>query len=215
MPGGQCTNCIAFNSECTHASQPAPPKNRKSKEPPKNQNKWDSNKSAKDHVAAIVQQATAHIPEPHVRRVLLDVARYARDLENQLAACKPSPSLPTTSMHESSPSPGPDAESVGILTEKLERFSLESDTNRYFGKSSHFQLINAAVGIQERCINVGRPQIRAPPAKRPEYWFTQWEYEHLATEPKYLPLIFPETALLQKLIGIFFNKVNILICLLH
>lgn len=216
MPGGQCTNCIAFNSECTHDSKPAGPKvciverkgafsdNPRTLNPPKHpqlkcayigfvqltisfrvQNKAAAeisavNKSAKAHVAAIVVQATTYIPESDVRRVLLDVARYARGLENQLSLRNQSPSLPSTTGSDTSPSPGPvvkeeDVDFVlnGILTERFDRFSLATDASRYFGKSSHFELINTALGIQEKCQELERPEEPLPSSKRPQYWFSQ------------------------------------------
>jgi hypothetical protein len=136
--------------------------------------KTSVDKTAKAHVAAIVSQATSYIGDADVRRVLLDVARYARNLENELASRNPSPSVTSSLSPMSSPSPNAIVKEEeneffvnGILTERFDRFSLDSDINRYFGKSSHFELINTAITI----IDIkSSPKEALPPTKRPLFW---------------------------------------------
>ncbi|KAJ7478680.1 fungal-specific transcription factor domain-containing protein [Mycena galericulata] len=222
MPGNRCTNCIAFNSECTHSLTPvskksAPRKASPSQNTPENQ---ANHKSAKAHVATIVVQATTYIAEADVRQVLLDVARYARSLENQLTGRQRSPSLPSAG---NSPSPQAttkqeedDFLTTGVLSERFERFRLDSDVDRYFGKSSHFELINTAMGLKQNFVEEhALPKTVLPSTKRQEFWLTPWEHEHLTLDPVFPPLVFPDPDLLQDLVSLFFSKVNIFLCLIH
>ncbi|KAJ7837431.1 fungal-specific transcription factor domain-containing protein [Mycena leptocephala] len=219
MPGNRCSNCIAFNSECVHTpttKSVAPKKSEISKTSP---TPTSVDKTAKAHVAAIVSQATSYIGDADVRRVLLDVARYARDLENELASRNPSPSVTSSLSPMSSPSPNAIVKEEeneffvnGILTERFDRFSLDSDINRYFGKSSHFELINTAITI----IDIkSSPKEVLPPTKRPLFWRSPWEYDHLDSEDVLPPLVFPEPDLLRSLVDLFFTKVNIVLPLFH
>ncbi|KAJ7496528.1 fungal-specific transcription factor domain-containing protein [Mycena latifolia] len=224
MPGNRCSNCIAFNSECTHATKPvtAPKKTPASKTPPSRISPG-LDKTAQAHVAAIVLQATAYIPDSDVRRVLLDVARYARSLETELAERRRSPSLPSSASAANSPSPpvvikeeDDDKFVNGTLTERFDRFSLVSDRNRYFGKSSHFELINTAMDVKNTFVeSPSPPKNDLPPTKRPEFWGSPWEIAHFSKEKDSPPLVFPEPDLLHNLVSLFFTKVNIVMCLLH
>ncbi|KAJ6589038.1 fungal-specific transcription factor domain-containing protein [Mycena capillaripes] len=220
MPGNRCSNCIAFNSECTHSPTAAPKKTASSKTPPATSSMDNDDKTAKAHVAVIVLQATSYIPDSDVRRVLLDVSRYARSLENQLASPKRSPSILSSLSPTGSPSPHPiikeeENESFvnGILTERFDRFRMDSDLDRYFGKSSHFELINTAIDIKSIVEDHSRP--KEPPKKRPLFWRSPWEYDQLTSEDVLPPLIFPEPDLLRSLVDLFFARVNIVLLLLH
>ncbi|KAJ6510508.1 fungal-specific transcription factor domain-containing protein [Mycena sanguinolenta] len=223
MPGLKCSNCIAFNSECTHTrtTKSTPPQESR----PSNKDSSptaDSNQTAKAHVAAIVQQATSYIADADVRHVLLDIALYARSLENELAPSKPSPSLSCSLGSADSPSPGvvikeeEDTAFVnGILTERFNRFSCQSDLDRYFGKSSHFDLINTAIDVRNLTEDQSLSEKDQPPMKRQIFWQSPWEYDHLAPEEVFPPLIFPPPDLLRSLVDIFFARVNIILLLIH
>ncbi|KAJ7108806.1 fungal-specific transcription factor domain-containing protein [Mycena epipterygia] len=225
MPGNRCSNCIAFNSECTHDTKSALKKAGTSKTPhaQPSMDISEVHRTAKAHVSAIVVQATAYIADADVREILLAVARYARCLEVELASKSRSPSLAGSTTATSSPSPPPvikeeldDSFVSGILTERFDRFSLDSDRNRYFGKSSHFDLINKAIEIKELTEDCDSlPKKILPPSKRPEFWLSPWEHEHLSPPEVFRSLIFPEPDLLQSLVSLYFSKVNVLICLLH
>jgi hypothetical protein len=134
--------------------------------------------TAQAHVAAIVLQATAYIPDADLRRVLLDVARYARNLEDELASRRLSSFTGSASAAASSLSPPllfkkeeDDLSVNGILAERLDRFRLDSDRERYFGKSSHFNLINTAIDLTEKRAeeNLG-PKKSLPSVRRPQFW---------------------------------------------
>ncbi|KAF7328953.1 Fungal-trans domain-containing protein [Mycena venus] len=224
MPGGKCSNCIAFNSECTHTTttKPTSPKEPKASKNAASPTSTDAKKTAKDHVAAIVLQATSYIGDTDVRRVLLDVARYARSLENELAACKRSSSVPSSLSPMSSPSPPTiikeeENESFvnGILTERFDRFRLDSDLHRYFGKSSHYELINTAIDIKRIVQDHSLSETNPPSLKRPLFWRSPWEYDILAPPEVFPVLVYPAPDLLRSLVDLFFTKVNIILLLIH
>ncbi|KAJ6510506.1 fungal-specific transcription factor domain-containing protein [Mycena sanguinolenta] len=223
MPGLKCSNCIAFNSECTHTRTTKSTTPQESRPSNKGSSPTaDPNQTAKAHVAAIVQQATSYIADADVRHVLLDIALYARSLENELAPSKPSPFLSCSLGSANSPSLGvvvKEEEDIafvnGILTEGFNRFSLESDLDRYFGKSSHFDLINTAIGVRSLTEDQSFPKGNHPPMKRQLFWRSPWEYDHLAAEEMFPPLIFPPPDLLRSLVDLFFGRVNIMLMLIH
>ncbi|KAF7289170.1 Fungal-trans domain-containing protein [Mycena indigotica] len=230
MPGNRCSNCISFNLECTHDSSKAGPSKKESpadsptSQPPSSEASTpSSSKTAQEHVAAIVVQATSYIKDDDVRRVLLDVARYARGLENQLSDRRSS--SPSSQSHRSSPpshASSPPQLHIkeetdelyvdGLLSERFDRFRLDSDATRYYGKSSHFELINTAIDIRE---NLVEPATTAAPKKREEFWLSPWEHEHLLQEDPPKTHHFPEPDLLESLVRIFFTRVNVIITLLH
>ncbi|KAJ7647977.1 fungal-specific transcription factor domain-containing protein [Roridomyces roridus] len=212
MPGNRCSNCIAFNSLCTHASKAL----KTSDSPPLGTSVF--RKTAPDHVACIIEEATGYIPDDDLRRVLLDVARYARNLENQLASLNSKVIL-----NEPGPPPSPppprckeDDEEFYILTDRFERFRLETDSQRYFGKASHFELLDTAIGvtniIAEECT---LQKTVHPPTKRPQFWLSSWEKEHHTAVAMRPPLVFPDLDLLHALVSLYFTKVDIIINLLH
>lgn len=192
------------------------------------------NKTAPDHVAAIVSKSTDYISDGDLRQVLFDVAHYARNLENHLASNKRS-STPLPIARSPSPTHNckEEEEDFFIVSERFERFRLDSDADRYFGKSSHFELIDTAIGIKEDLVRQNSlPERTLPPAKRLPFWLSpvravfpccfrfispacKWENEHLESEPLFPPLVFPEPDLLQSLVSLYFSRVNILVCLLH
>ncbi|KAJ7165523.1 fungal-specific transcription factor domain-containing protein [Mycena crocata] len=218
MAGNKCSNCLAFDSDCTHDLKALPRKSGRSK-PLSTQVSPDAPyKTPHAHVAAIVLHGTEYITNGEVRQVLLNMARYARSLELDLVSRKQSPPLTIATRSSSSPHPSTEDEEDdyefvdGILTERFERFRQESDADRYFGKSSHYELINTALGAKGLYVeDVTLSKNILPPTKRPQFWYSHWEHpaEILA------PLIFPEPDLLQSLISLFFSRVNIVICLLH
>ncbi|KAJ7099269.1 fungal-specific transcription factor domain-containing protein [Mycena belliarum] len=232
MPGKRCSNCISFNSECTHRTKSSSrtPKSAVMKSPA-SQDLPDApelDKAAQAHVAAIVKQATAYIAESDVRQVMLDVALYARSLESRLIIIerKRSPSVANSVTTPSSAADSPSSPPVikeeeddmfvnGTLTERFDRFRLDTDRNRYFGKSSHFDLINTAMGIKDLFVEPPPNPRHVPTTKRLEFWGSPWELAHLTHEDVPPPLVFPAPDLLHSLVALFFEHVNPLLCLLH
>ncbi|KAJ7282774.1 fungal-specific transcription factor domain-containing protein [Mycena rebaudengoi] len=217
MPNNRCSNCIAFNSECTHSNAFIPKAPESSQE--------SRNKTPQAHVDAIVSQSTSYIAAADIHHVLLLVSHYARSLEKELSACRrshsssysdSSSSPPTDHLKNEAQSEDDDLFVNGVLTERFERFILDSDRNRFFGKSSHVELIKAAIDVKKQHAEdeVCTREL-LPPTRRPQFWDCSWEHEHFAPKEVLPPLIFPEGDLLQSLVSIYFARVNILFGLLH
>jgi hypothetical protein len=135
------------------------------------------NMTANAHVASIVTQATAYIPDSDLRRVLLDVAWYARSLETELLSGRRPPSPPALTKVDSPPQPtviqqeGDDPRLINVLTERFDRFTLGSDRQRYFGMSSRLGLINTANNVKEMFFSdPSLPKDVPPPTKRAQFW---------------------------------------------
>ncbi|KAJ7239775.1 fungal-specific transcription factor domain-containing protein [Mycena haematopus] len=223
MPGNKCSNCITFKTQCTHLYI--------SKDGDSNSSSLNY-KNSREHVAAILSQSTVYVPssDPTVLfQVLVDIAKYARNLE-ELLAISSSTSLdllssPFGSNREdddrSADSPR-EAEvsdddsgvfvELGVI-EPMVRLALRAPSSgidekyRFFGKSSNMNFIKTAMdGVN----NLGDSQ--AFEAQRPEFWVVQpW---HPAPE-SLPPLWFPEDDLLQSLIDIYFRRINPMLFLLH
>ncbi|KAF7347197.1 Fungal-trans domain-containing protein [Mycena venus] len=174
-------------------------------------------KTAQEHVATILSTSTIYVPshDPVVsHRILVEVAGYARSLENRLAALQPQTLVPITtsatenSTMEDSPSPG--------TSELTSQGSIDSDlpiqdalrgltpfgtnkTDRFYGQSSSVQFIKAVMkhihGDASHLVGV----------QRPEFWNTQ-PWEMLTIEAPHQ--IFPENDLLKALIKIYFEQIN-------
>ncbi|KAF8215713.1 fungal-specific transcription factor domain-containing protein [Mycena galopus ATCC 62051] len=188
-------------------------------------------KNSREHVAAILSQTTVYIPstDPAVLyQVLVDIAKYARNLE-ELLAVSSSTSLDllsspfvnseggqsTDSRQESEAS---DDEEDGVffelgIIEPMSRLALRAPVSgvdekyRFFGKSSNMHFIKTAMDRVNTLSDA-----HTFDAQRPEFWTVQpW---HPAPDP--LPsLWFPDDDLLQNLIDIYFRRINPNLFLLH
>jgi hypothetical protein len=133
---------------------------------------------AKAHVAAIVSQSTGYILDTDLRQVLQDVAAYARRLEQEINSLRRSLSLPVSETSNSTDSGAVDNESPhkddvfinGTLSERFERFLLDSTRNRFLGKSSHVELIKTALKVKQKLKEDGAQQRLPPPIRRPQFW---------------------------------------------
>ncbi|KAJ7467195.1 fungal-specific transcription factor domain-containing protein [Mycena latifolia] len=214
MPGRRCSNCIAFNSECTHANQTQIANFKVV--PPPSVNGINVAK-AHMHVAAIIDsQTTAYILEADLRQVLLDVAYYARHLEQKSTSFRPLSLAVSDSSPESSKNECDDDDLFvnGTLSQRFEGFVLDSYRNRFFGKSSHMELIKRAMDVKEK-VRDDEMQHLLPPTRRPQFWRSHWEHVDLTSKEVLPPFIFPEPDLLRNLVSAYFTRINILLCLLH
>ncbi|KAK7437250.1 Gypsy retrotransposon integrase-like protein 1 [Stygiomarasmius scandens] len=107
MPGNICSNCIAFQCECTHVLANA----RKKRGPPKGQPK--GTRTIASVVSAILSPSKPYsAPEDPetVKQLLIDLASHIRVIEEELEQLRPLKDKATPSTHaDSSPSssPGP------------------------------------------------------------------------------------------------------------
>ncbi|KAJ7933782.1 fungal-specific transcription factor domain-containing protein [Mycena leptocephala] len=233
MPGNVCSNCIAFNCQCTHQGYPksngfkksSPGLESSSTEPSPPDSDTYSDKTAPEHVDTILLQSTAYIATRDLRNILLDVARYSRKLEQDLQKYKSQfPSSPGSTALESSPSPSaitnsstvetvfdssPDG--IMVLCDDLEDLNIVNMTlPRFFGRSSGFYLIEIAQQLKREHDG---PSVRQPePTHRKEFWLSDWEKLPPPPTPVYT---FPPKDLLDSLVSIFFTRINIIMGLLH
>jgi len=134
----------------------------------------------KAKVSAILSEsssATFHIPEDQesVREILVELAKYARYLEKELARARredhfvpefqPSPMVNAES--KSSPSNDDDSDSsyseTEILSKRVADMSISRLQNRHFGKSSIILFVTSALLGQRRT----KPDFVG---RRPEFW---------------------------------------------
>ncbi|KAJ7822471.1 fungal-specific transcription factor domain-containing protein [Mycena olivaceomarginata] len=203
MPGNRCTNCITAFIECTRAG--------------KSLSSPDSPKTGQEHVAAILSTTIVYVPshDHNVNhRILVEVAEYARSLEERLAAPPqlhsfvPTATSPNPSSLEGSLSPNASEGATSTDTEQHTRnsstdrsLSVSKKADRFYGLSSGVQfikamkLMNGVVGVQ-----------------RPEFWnMPPWEVFTLEAPRQ----VFPEDDLLQSLVTIYFEQINPILGILH
>ncbi|KAJ7842224.1 hypothetical protein B0H14DRAFT_2781286 [Mycena olivaceomarginata] len=210
-PGDKCSNCVFFKSHCTNLYIS------------KDSSSSLNYKNCREHVAAILSQTTAYVPsnDPAVLyQTLVDVAKYARNLEELLAVSSTSLDL------LSEPSASPDADETtddledasndGVLvhaniTDPLRRLALRvpisraDEHYRFFGKSSTMNFIKEALEYAGGAYTFD--------AQRPEFWVTHpWQHPTSEIIPSQT---FPDDDLLQNLIDIYFQRINPLLFLLH
>ncbi|KAJ7661670.1 fungal-specific transcription factor domain-containing protein [Mycena rosella] len=256
MPGNVCSNCIAFNCQCTHQSYAKVDGNKRSPQsfasksseasPPSGSQLAQSfqvettagtstktlqdsdvynEKTAQEHVETIILKSTAYIVTRDLRNVLLDVSRYARSLENELAKLKAqlSVSRGSSAPLESTPSPlntnssnaddvdvasAPDG--IFVLCDGFQDLVLDIARNRYFGRSSGIYLIQTAQKMKQQHDG---PDVQQPsPTRRPEFWYCPWEKPPSPPVPVFS---FPPRDLIDSLVSIFFKRFNILVGILH
>ncbi|KAJ7091950.1 fungal-specific transcription factor domain-containing protein [Mycena belliarum] len=236
MPGNVCSNCIAFNSPCTHhnyaakknvASRPRVAASEVETDLQLAQKLDPDVKTAEEHVQAILVQSTAYIATRDLRNTLLDVARYSRSLEQQIETLKSklntsqdaqlsvsrdsSMALSPPSTTDKDVADHADSTPEGlVLCDEFEALALDNARNRYFGRSSGFYLIQTAREMKQ--MHDGPNVLQPKPVRRPEFWHSPWEERLPAPPPVFR---FPPRDLLDSLVSIFFKRINILVFLLH
>ncbi|KAK0440954.1 uncharacterized protein EV420DRAFT_1581063 [Desarmillaria tabescens] len=211
MPGNKCSNCIAFGSECTHVHvmskktrirmhyQPQPVPAPKT--------------DLQAHINAILSSSAPYnVPNTHTP-ILMDLARYVRQLEADLAAAKnhaSPPSVDPSSSSSTDPASSDEEPESYELTDALRRFTINQKGIRHFDKSSGMMLIKSTIEMKHAYDQF------APTTstfRRPQFWTIHpWQ----RPTPEDLPsLRFPPPDFLDHLVDTFFNTTNIHLCLLH
>ncbi|KAJ7146627.1 fungal-specific transcription factor domain-containing protein [Mycena epipterygia] len=211
MPGNRCTNCITFRTECTHNRLKGPNKSSVSSA--------QTLKNAQEHVASILSTSIVYVPSDdpiRAHQILVEVAQYARSLEEKVAALQPQTPVPMT-LKPGSPSSTEDQLVSGTVVD-LDEHSRISDpltrlipsasqkASRFAGKSSSVHFVkNAIKHIHGDASYVAGVQ-------RLEFWTVQ-PWEKLVIEPP--QHFFPENDLMKTLIKIYFDQINPLLGILH
>ncbi|KAJ7157327.1 fungal-specific transcription factor domain-containing protein [Mycena filopes] len=223
MPGNKCTNCITFKAQCTHLYL--------SKDSSSSRNY----KNSREHVAAILSHTTAYVPssDPAILySILVDVAKYARNLEELLAVSlsssfsqSPQGSAPTEEVatpatsDSDRPEPSDDADELFVDSHILDPFrrltlnlpiSGKDENSRFFGKSSSLTFMKVALNY------VDNPEgVSTFNAQRDGFWEPFLPKRISAVEPTPAAHSFPEDDLMEDLISIYFARINPVTFLLH
>ncbi|KAJ7729108.1 fungal-specific transcription factor domain-containing protein [Mycena maculata] len=221
MPGNRCSNCVNFQSECTHSTTSKAKSGTKIKH-----DLFNTFRTAQDHIASILTGSPEYISgDPSaVYQVLVAVAQYARTLEEALTMTTATPSralndklyLRSNALDATEASSGTDSDSdnEGLLvntnlSEPMRQITRNISSNRFYGKSSAINFVKAVMDIKLEATGetMSNPQIR-----RPEFWNVRiWE----TPSEIIVPHMFPEPDLMQTLIDSFFSQINILVYLFH
>ncbi|KAJ6601097.1 fungal-specific transcription factor domain-containing protein [Mycena vulgaris] len=214
MPGNRCSNCIAFQSECTHSARlKGGSSSTQSSSGP------NPLRTAPEHIASILSGSKEYVSgDPStIYQILLAVAQYARRLEEALTitTTKPSQLINTDSASpEDSDDTDTDSDNDGVLvdsntSEPLRQITRAISANRFYGKSSGLNFIKAFMDAKMETAGDSNP---IPQAQRPEFWnVSPWEI----TIDIFVPQLFPEPELMKTLLDIFFEQINPLVYLLH
>uniref|UniRef100_A0A0W0FBI2 Xylanolytic transcriptional activator regulatory domain-containing protein n=1 Tax=Moniliophthora roreri TaxID=221103 RepID=A0A0W0FBI2_MONRR len=165
-----------------------------------------------------------------VHQLLVDLAHYARSLEQgQIVSFSSTPrntsSLPTDgatpdSMRSYAMQPRPAGPYMNLdlcrveddldsLQERFNHLDLKHGTARHFGPSSSLVFTQSILSLKRR-IKGSKQWISR---KRPQFWHIfPWQIKKEEVLPDY---IFPEEDLLTELIDLFFNKINLTFPMLH
>ncbi|KAJ7188030.1 fungal-specific transcription factor domain-containing protein [Mycena filopes] len=232
MPNNICSNCIAFDSKCTHLASVV---NRRTGgktdqiQPDEELPRAAIPTPAQYQIAAILSQTTPYSPpkEPSsVLRTLVDLATYARGLEEELAALKGTvlPDLPIIDPNTAyTRPPTPTELSISatdgcVLTELSDRMrGLMTDSShfRFYGRSSDIMLVKTAMDIKRETSggeDQGFPE-HLLAIKRPQYWNSHPWHQPPPEAPDIY--IFPEQDLMDSLMSLYFFHVHPLFPLLH
>ncbi|KAF9491781.1 hypothetical protein BDN71DRAFT_1497859 [Pleurotus eryngii] len=207
MLGNRCSNCIAFDSECTH---------NLSKKGPGNNVPSASNQS---YVTGLEERVKA------LERTIQELRRESNsvresepdnpDLQEEPPAegvmMLGSECLPRLVFEKissaSPPSQGTDSVDVEELADELKQLHI-LPVARFFGKSSGYALLNIAMGVKQEFTNLTSDN-------KPDISRAANVYDAARKTPTTTSYQFPEPSLLDSLVETYFNAINLTIPLLH
>ncbi|KAA1476284.1 hypothetical protein DENSPDRAFT_806964 [Dentipellis sp. KUC8613] len=231
MPGNKCSNCIAYNFECTYVEA------AKKRGPPKGY--VESLETRLEKMEALLQRLCPDADFSQELGMQLDREGWARDRPNDRGplssvmspggsatrTCSPprlaSPapggsgttSSPSNEVEELEPSDDEYAQTQ-LLQERMRQLHINPMHNRFFGKSSGVRLVQTAMDLKSEYSGVDVKTDARDVPRRPEFWSLHpWECKVVHGEKKHYT--FPEPDLLDALIKLFFKHINVLIPLLH
>nr|GAT42655.1 predicted protein [Mycena chlorophos] len=227
MPNNVCSNCISFGSSCTHYQSAASSNKRTSTKqaPQKAEDKLRT--PIQKQIAAILSTTSPYaLPEDSAAalRVLIDVAAYAKSLEQEVAVLKEAvlPDLPIvdpSTSYTRPPTPtelslsATDGCVLTDLNERMKGLMVDSSHNRFYGQSSDVMLLKTAMDIKRESGEDKSMAEHLIALKRPEYWLAKPWHEP-PDEPPDL-YVFPEADLLHSLMGLYWFHCHPFIPLLH
>ncbi|KAJ7847548.1 fungal-specific transcription factor domain-containing protein [Mycena leptocephala] len=201
-PGQRCTNCVTFKTACTHTRSKGPGSEKS------NPNIW---KVAQEHVAEILSTSTIYVPsnDPNVsHQVLVDVAKYARNLEDTIDRLRREMRSAASSSEWKSSAPKI-CGSPADLDEPLDNLFQSSPKKafRNFGRCISNQFLKTALK------HFHGNSLSLMVVQRPEFWDPQpWQKLITIETPRQF---FPENDLLNALVDIYFEEINPFLGILH
>ncbi|KAJ7097008.1 hypothetical protein C8R43DRAFT_1049066 [Mycena crocata] len=222
MPGGRCSKCLTFNSECTHnMSQTKEGKGTRRLRVMQTVSEKSATATAKAIVNGLLA-GTYHAPEDRdaLVQLLLQVSHYARGLELATRDSR-SPSARASSEDAASekdlrPEDDNDPADPGIIIDinnlpaHLKQITGDTANRRFLGKNGTIMFVGAAIAARWRD-TTPNPSSRLP-TKRPKFWnHARWEL----SPPPIVTYTFPPPDLLRDLVDIYFTQLNIFHFILH
>ncbi|KAJ7902045.1 fungal-specific transcription factor domain-containing protein [Mycena olivaceomarginata] len=231
MPNNICSNCIAFGSECQHlasaANRRAAAKAEQIQLPPDEIPHVAIPTPIQSQIAAILSQTTPYsLPKDpsSLMSTLVDLAAYARNLEEELAILKGTvlPELPIVDPgigFTRPPTPtdlsltATDGCVLTELNERMKGLMVDSSHNRFYGQSSDIMLVKTAMDIKRETGEDQKLADHLLAIKRPEYWNSH-PWHQPPPEPQDI-YIFPEKDLMDSLMSLYWLNCHPFIPLLH
>ncbi|KIY73718.1 hypothetical protein CYLTODRAFT_365239 [Cylindrobasidium torrendii FP15055 ss-10] len=212
MPNNRCSNCIAFQSECTHVAA-------LSKKP----GRWHQGHISEapiapivdlqSHISAILTTAPPYVvpkDQAIVRAVMVDMARYIRELEAEVHTLKEK----TTARTEPKTDEENDLDEHSIHLEKsMNRLAVCDGPSRHYGKSSLLLLIVTAQDIKHNMFRTPDSVIEKGRFRRTAFWTSSPLQRTLRDADP--PLLFPPEDLIHSLVEIYLNTINLYLCIHH
>ncbi|KAF7315466.1 Zn(2)-C6 fungal-type domain-containing protein [Mycena indigotica] len=225
MPNNICSNCISFGSDCTHFASSSNKRTSTKTSRPRAEEK--ARTPIQNQIAAILStKATYTLPQDPAAalRILVDVAAYAKSLEQEVAVLKEAalPDLPIvdpSTAYTRPPTPtdlslsATDGCVLTDLNERMKGLMVDSSHNRFYGQSSDIMLVKTAMDIKRETGEDQSMADRLLALKRPEYWLAKPWHEPPAEAPDLY--VFPEDDLLHSLMSLYFFHCHPFIPLLH
>lgn len=206
MPGNRCSNCIAYNFECTYIEA------AKKRGPPKGY--VESLENRLEKMEKLLQKVC---PDADFSQELgggpMDRETWQKGNMNGSTSHVMSP-YATTPLEDLVSSDDDDLVSVR-LADHMQNMSIDPNLSRFFGKSSGVNLIQKAIDLKKEY--TGDEDLQADPRQRkyrPEFNGNfHWE---LATKDVIEPTYnFPQEDLATSLVDLYFKHNNVLSPLLH
>ncbi|KAK7005700.1 Zn(2)-C6 fungal-type domain-containing protein [Favolaschia claudopus] len=228
MPNNICSNCIAFDSKCTHLASAA---NRRPgvssgqpSQPAVQEQLHRPTTPIHSRIEAILSpQYTLPTDSASILRTLVELATYAKALEQELAGFKTvledAPIADSSTAYTRPPTPtdltltATDGCVLIDLNERMRGLMINSSHNRFYGQSSDIMLVKMAMDVKRETGEDKKLADHLVAIKRPEYWET-YPWHQPPPEPEDI-YIFPEKDLMDDLIQLFFTHVHPFIALLH
>ncbi|EGO24230.1 hypothetical protein SERLADRAFT_437842 [Serpula lacrymans var. lacrymans S7.9] len=221
MPGDRCSNCIAYNFECTYIQA------AKKRGPPKGYVESLENRLEKmEKLLQKVQTTTAVCPDADFTQELggghIDREKWAK--AGQGASTMTASHImgaPSTSTvtNAATPAedldPSDDEELIQLrLTESIRKMAINPLHYRFFGKSSGFMLIKKAIDLKKEYTGDEDSKEKFWVRKRPEFNSSfPWELAGKdIVDPNY---VFPDDDLGLALVDLYFTHINLLYPFLH